>query len=103
MRGLTEDLAEFDVVMRQRACGFLWDGSGRAKMGARAGLGKRAAGKGWPEECPPIRAANAFGFDLLANFDVTFVRGRRGWSVVKDIVIDSDFSREQRHNLAHEG
>ena len=33
-----------------------------------------APGKGWPEECPPIRAANAFGFDLLANFDVTFIR-----------------------------
>src|SRR4051812_50108782 len=37
---------------------------------------KRPAGKGWPEECPPIRAANAFGFDLLANFDLTFVRTR---------------------------
>ena len=36
---------------------------------------KRGAGKGWPEECPPIRAANSFGFDLLANFDVTFIRG----------------------------
>ena len=35
-----------------------------------------APGKGWPEECPPIRAANAFGFDLLANFDVTFVQKR---------------------------
>ena len=33
---------------------------------------KRARGKGWPEECPPIRAANAFGFDVLANFTVTF-------------------------------
>ena len=38
-------------------------------------------GKGWPEHCPPIRAANAFGFDLLANFDVTFIRRPRagGW------------------------
>jgi hypothetical protein len=52
---------------------------------------KRGAGKGWPEECPPIRAANAFGFDLLANFDVTFVRDKRGWRVVKDVVIESDF------------
>src|SRR2546422_7898225 len=53
---------------------------------------KRGRGRGWPEECPPIRAANAFGFDLLANFDVTFVqtRGRR-WSVQRDIVIESDF------------
>ena len=53
---------------------------------------KRGGGKGWPEECPPIRAANAFGFDILANFDVTFIRGRGGaWSVAKDINIESDF------------
>ena len=52
---------------------------------------KRGAGKGWPEECPPIRAANAFGFDLLANFDVAFVRSKNGWKVEDDVVIDSDF------------
>src|SRR5947208_9245991 len=53
---------------------------------------KRPAGKGWPEECPPIRAANAFGFDLLANFDVTFVRTRgERWRVERDVVIESDF------------
>jgi hypothetical protein len=54
---------------------------------------KRAAGKGWPEECPPIRAANAFGFDLLANFDVTFQRprGRAAWRLKEDVVIESDF------------
>jgi hypothetical protein len=53
---------------------------------------KRGAGKGWPEECPPIRAANSFGFDVLANFDVTFTRGRvGGWRVEPDVVIDSDF------------
>ncbi|HEX8524700.1 MAG TPA: DUF6065 family protein [Tepidisphaeraceae bacterium] len=52
---------------------------------------KRPAGKGWPEECPPIRAANAFGFDLLANFDVTFIRKRDGWTVEDDVVIESDF------------
>ena len=39
---------------------------------------KRPAGKGWPEHCPPIRAANSFGFDLLANFGVTFLRNRDG-------------------------
>lgn len=53
---------------------------------------KRGAGKGWPEECPPIRSANAFGFDLLANFDVTFIRQRSGdWRVEEDIVLSSDF------------
>ena len=49
-------------------------------------------GRGWPEECPPIRAANAFGFDVLANFDVTFVRGRGGdWRAEPDTVLGSDF------------
>src|SRR5437868_5030387 len=55
---------------------------------------KPGKGKGWPEECPPIRAANAFGFDLMANFDVTFVRARGAggdWRVKDDIVIESDF------------
>lgn len=53
---------------------------------------KRKPGKGWPEECPPIRAASAFGFDLLANFDITFIRARNGrWRVEKDVVIESDF------------
>jgi hypothetical protein len=52
---------------------------------------KRGAGKGWPEQCPPIRAANGFGWDLRANFGVTFVRGRGGWTVEPDVVIESDF------------
>jgi len=53
---------------------------------------KRTGGKGWPEECPPIRGANAYGFDLLANFDVTFLRKRDGdWKVQDDIVLESDF------------
>lgn len=53
---------------------------------------KRGKGKGWPEECPPIRAANSFGFDLLANFPITFVQNRAGeWRVEKDITIESDF------------
>jgi hypothetical protein len=53
---------------------------------------KPGSGKGWPEECPPIRAANAFGFDLLANFDVTFIRKRDGsWRAEPDHVIESDF------------
>lgn len=49
-------------------------------------------GRGWPEECPPIRAANSFGFDLLANFDVTFTRAGDGtWSADADIELSSDF------------
>jgi len=53
---------------------------------------KRPHGRGWPEECPPIRAANSFGFDLLANFDVTFRQNSDGtWSADPDIEISSDF------------
>ena len=53
---------------------------------------KRPAGKGWPEECPPVRAANAFGYDILANFDVTFIQKRDGtWKLEKDVTIESDF------------
>ena len=53
---------------------------------------KRGRGKGWPEECPPLRAANGFGFDLLANFDVTFTRRRdKSWSASPDRVLSSDF------------
>lgn len=52
---------------------------------------KRGAGRGWPEECPPIRAANSFGFDIYANFDITFTQSRGSWRVQPDVVIDSDF------------
>jgi len=53
---------------------------------------KPGKGRGWPEECPPIRAANSFGFDILANFDVTFTQSRGGvWRAEPDVVIESDF------------
>ena len=52
---------------------------------------KRGVGKGWPEECPPIRAANAFGYDVLANFDITFAQSRGRWTVDPDITLESDF------------
>lgn len=54
--------------------------------------GKPGPGKGRPEECPPLRAANAFGWDVLANFEVTFRRRRDGaWVVEPDVVVASDF------------
>lgn len=59
---------------------------------------KPGPGKGWPEECPPIRAANAFGYDLLANFDVTFIQSRGRWRVERDVVIESDFAYAARED-----
>jgi hypothetical protein len=58
---------------------------------AREAYIKRGAGKGWPEECPPLRAASAFGFDLLANFDVRFIHRRGAWRVEPDVILQSDF------------
>jgi hypothetical protein len=53
---------------------------------------KPGRGKGWPQECPALRAACAFGFDLPANFDVTFVQRRDRWVAEPDVVIESDFA-----------
>ncbi|HWB54048.1 MAG TPA: DUF6065 family protein [Tepidisphaeraceae bacterium] len=63
-----------------------------APAAARDIYTKRPAGKGWPEECPPFRAANSFGWDILANFDITFIRTRTGWKISPDITIESDFA-----------
>ncbi len=52
---------------------------------------KRKPGRGWPEQCPPIRAANSFGFDILANFDLVFTQTRGNWRVRPDHIIQSDF------------
>ena len=58
---------------------------------AREIFHKPGKGKGWPEECPPIRGANGFGYDLLANFDLDFRFNRGEWSVKKPLTIASDF------------
>ncbi len=58
---------------------------------ARDVYAKRPTGRGWPEECPPIRAANGFGFDVLANFDATFTFDGDAWHVEPDVELASDF------------
>jgi hypothetical protein len=66
-----------------------------APVPARDIYHKPGPGRGWPEECPPLRSANAFGFDLLANFDLEFklVGGKRGgWKITNPITIESDFT-----------
>jgi hypothetical protein len=68
-----------------------------APVPAREIYHKPGPGKGWPEECPPIRTANSFGFDLLANFDVTFIWSKKGWRVEKPVVLESDFDWSPSH------
>ncbi|MGA2229975.1 MAG: DUF6065 family protein [Tepidisphaeraceae bacterium] len=63
-----------------------------APQPARESYVKPGKGRGWPQECPPMRAAGAFGFDVLANFQVTFIRRRGKWIVEPDVVIESDFA-----------
>jgi hypothetical protein len=65
---------------------------------ARDVYNKPQPGKGWPDQCPPMRAANSFGFDLLANFDLTFIQSRGSWRVQRDIVIESDFEWARSRN-----
>ena len=56
------------------------------------GNSRREPGGGWPEECPPIRAVNAFGWDLLAPFDLSFTRQESGdWKVEDPVEIESDW------------
>lgn len=48
-------------------------------------------GSGWPEHCPPIRAANAFGWDVVNPFRIRFVRDAQGaWSIEEAVEVHSD-------------
>lgn len=56
---------------------------------------ERAPGKGWPEQCPPIRQANAFGWDILSAFDLAFVKDEDGgWGLEADHALECDFAPE---------
>ena len=58
---------------------------------ARGAYEKRAAGKGWPEECPPVRAANACGWDVLASHDIVFRQKDGRWSLENFVELESDW------------
>jgi hypothetical protein len=59
---------------------------------ARDTYQKRAAGRGWPEECPPLRAANAYGWDVVTTFAMELKRRRDGsWKLESDHVVTSDW------------
>lgn len=71
---------------------FKFSGDVADPVAAREAYVKRGPGKGWPEECPPVRAANAFGWDVLASFDLTFLRGKDGsWRLEEDVELESDW------------
>lgn len=58
---------------------------------ARPVYTKRGPGSGWPEHCPPIRAAQAFGWDVINPFDLRFVRDEAGdWSIAEQVEVECD-------------
>ena len=61
-------------------------------VAAREAYVKHPKGRGWPEECPPLRAANAFGWDVVASFEMVFQREKSGtWRLEKEVEIESDW------------
>ena len=62
---------------------------------------KRRAGRGWPEECPPLRAAQGFGWDVTVSFDMVFHRRKDGsWRLEQEVEVESDwvFSAGDAHS-----
>ena len=58
---------------------------------AKAVYRKPGPGSGWPEHCPPIRAANAFGWDVINPFQMRFVRdGQGNWEIEEAVEVHSD-------------
>ncbi|CAK0803463.1 unnamed protein product [Prorocentrum cordatum] len=50
----------------------------------------RPTGSGWPEQCPPIKAAQAFGWDVINPLDIEFVYGEDGWEIAEVTEVDGD-------------
>jgi hypothetical protein len=48
-------------------------------------------GQGWPEHCPPIRAAASYGWDVINPFQMKFVRDDSGqWDIDEAVEVTSD-------------
>jgi hypothetical protein len=59
---------------------------------ARETYRKRPPGKGSPEECPPLRAASAFGWDVVTSFDMEFLKEADGnWRLKEAVEVESDW------------
>ena len=62
-----------------------------APVPARETYQRRQSGKGWPEECPPLRAANALGWDVLAATDLVFKQVDGKWSLETPVELETDW------------
>jgi len=63
-----------------------------APVPAKEAYNPRTSGRGWPEECPPLRAANSFGWDVLAAFDMEFRRDGDRWRIARAHEVESDWA-----------
>jgi hypothetical protein len=71
---------------------------------AREAYARRAKGRGWPEQCPPLRAANAFGWDVPAACEMVFRKRRGGgWKLEHDVEVESDWAWSPRGADPREG
>jgi len=62
-----------------------------ALVPAKPVYNKPAPGSGWPDHCPPIRAAQAFGWDVINPFTMRFVRDAEGaWDIDEAVEVPSD-------------
>ncbi|MDF1700238.1 MAG: hypothetical protein P1V36_03680 [Planctomycetota bacterium] len=59
---------------------------------ARDAYVRRGSGRGWPEQCPPVRASNAYGFDVLLSVDLEFEReDDGGWRLTNSDTLTADW------------
>lgn len=58
---------------------------------ARPVYRKCPSGSGWPEHCPPIRTANAYGWDIINPFKMRFIRDPQGeWTLPDSVEVHAD-------------
>jgi hypothetical protein len=83
---------------------FKFSSETEAPVPAKDVYARKAPGKGWPEECPPLRAANALGWDVPASFEMVFIRNPDGsFRLEKEVEVESDWTyspgdREGEHD-----
>ncbi|CAE7554255.1 unnamed protein product [Symbiodinium natans] len=54
---------------------------------ARRSYVERRPGSGWPEQCPPMQAASAFGWDVINPFEIQFDPGKEGWEIHSSVEV----------------
>ena len=60
-------------------------------VSAKTSYEKDIEGHGWPEHCPPIRSATAYGWDVINPFEMHFIRDEfEHWMIKEAVEVESD-------------